>query len=117
MAGGEHQYGAPKVHSYSATLIGASGSQDLAAAPQSGPKVKITLHGEDFFEGAMPLIVRIGDQVIMSGFEMAPDSLSFYLDELPEDGAAIQVGYGGQLAELPERFSHSELQSDDSEQA
>lgn len=106
----KHGYGPPKVHDYSVILTSAQGRESLAAEAESGHVVKITLHGEGFIERAMPLIVRIGDHVVMSGFELTSGSLSFYLDELPEDGAVIQVGYGGEeFAELPERFSHSKV--------
>lgn len=109
----ERGYGTPKVEGFSATVSPAPTDDSLAAADSAKRKVTITLHGEDFIQRAMPLIVKIGDQVVLGSYQITADKrhLTFELDELPEDGAPILVGYGGdELMELPIRFSHEALQ-------
>lgn len=114
MADEKHGYGLPKVEGYTATLAeGGPPAAALAERAARPPMVKITLHGQGFIHRAMPLIVRIGDQTVMGNFQITPDQchVTFHLDRLPEDGAVIQIGYGGsELIELPERFVHSKLQ-------
>ena len=120
----ERGYTPPKVESFSATISPAPAA-DRAAAPDSVAaadaarrKVTITLHGEDFIQRAMPLIVKIGDQVVFGNYQVTPDErhLTFELDQLPEDGASIQVGYlGDELIELPIRFNHEALQDSTSD--
>ena len=59
----------------------------------------------------MPLMITIGD-VWVTRFKIAPDrrSVVCFLDEMPEEGAVISVGYGGEKrVELPERFSQSRV--------
>jgi hypothetical protein len=93
-----------------ATTTAPPGAAPRAAGPVA---VRITLQGEGFIERAMPLIVKIGDITVAGGMEFSPDQrqVTVYLDEMPEDGAVIRVGFGGdeQLAELPERFSRSRV--------
>jgi hypothetical protein len=124
-------YGPPKVGGYTASIAGeerAGDESSLAAesslAPESGAaqasraKVTITLHGDGFIQRAMPLMVKIGDLVVLRNYEISPDrrQLTLHLDELPEDGAVIQVGYAGeQLVELPERFSLAKVEGSDPE--
>jgi hypothetical protein len=107
-------YGRPAIHGYNATLTGGLQKAAMLASPLAGqPVVKITLHGEGFIQRAMPLIIRIGDQVVLDNCEITDDqrTLTLHLEKLPEDGAVIQVGYGGdEMVELSERFSHSKLE-------
>jgi hypothetical protein len=114
----ERGYTPPKVEGFSATISPAPAADSLAAAETTRRKVTITLHGEDFIQRAMPLIVKIGDQVVLGNYQVTADErhLTFELDALPEDGAAILIGYGGdELMELPIRFTHEALQESTSD--
>lgn len=89
-------------------------NQAQTFAVHNPQKVQITLHGENFITRAMMLIIKIGDEEVRE-FEITPDqrALICYLDQLPEEGAIISVGYGGETrVELPERFSRSKLSGD-----
>jgi hypothetical protein len=120
-------YGPPRVHSFSAELVAppaakrAAPAAAAAAAPSrarvdaavagAAPRVRVTVRGEGFIHRAMPLIVQIGDQLVLN-CEVSHDETTIVclLDELPEDGAVIRVGYGRhEMVELPERFSHARL--------
>ncbi len=113
MTGSDYGYGPPKIHGYTVTITGAAQNEGLRTAEVSRSNITITLHGEGFMQRAMPLIVKIGEHVVVRNYEVTPDQchLTLHLDGLPEDGTVIQVGYGGQdLVELPERFSRSKAQ-------
>jgi hypothetical protein len=116
-------YGPPRVNSFSAELVAppAAARAAAAGAPSRAlvdarvagatPRVRVTVHGEGFIQRAMPLIVQIGDKLVVN-CDVSPDETTIVclLDELPEDGAVIRVGYGRhEMVELRERFSHARL--------
>lgn len=105
-------YGPPKVKGYSVELEPeARRAPGAAARSADRPQVKVLIHGEGFIARAMRLIIKIGD-VRVKDYQVTPDqrTLICHLDEMPEEGAVITVGYGReQSVELPERFSRSKL--------
>jgi IPT/TIG domain len=104
-------YGSPILESYS--VNSESLSTLRAASAADTPPLQITLHGGNFIERAMMLIVKIGDIWIQNCTIVDENTIVCYLDQLPEEGATISVSYGGnQRAELPERFSLNKLSED-----
>jgi|SRR5215207_2553391 len=115
-------YGPPKVEGYSiepaparAVAPSAEGvaaeAEEAAARAAARRRLKLTLRGEGFITRAMPLVVAIGD-VMVTDYSISPDGRTVvcFLDELPEEGATITVGYTRyDMTELPERFSRSKL--------
>jgi len=115
-------YGPPRIQGYSAERVSPPATEGapaavtaplarIAAAPSGAGKIRFTLHGEGFLHRAMPLVVQIGDRLFFD-CTISPDETTVVclLDELPEEGAVIRVGYGrDEMTELPERFSHSRL--------
>ncbi len=103
-----------KVTGYEASMSSPPARARAGGTERSGgATVRITLHGDGFTQRAMPLIVVIGDQAVVSNLEISPDErhIVVHLDTLPEDGAVIRVGHGGdELVELPERFSRSKVE-------
>ena len=104
----------PRLEGYSVELEPSLPTASLAAV---GPEreVRVILHGENFVARAMPLVIMIGG-VPVSRYQIAPDqnSVVCFLDEMPEDGSVISVGYGGEeRVELPERFSQSRVSGGD----
>lgn len=78
---------------------------------ETSSEIRITLFGANFVTRAMPLVITIGN-VTVTRYQIAPDeqSVTCFLDEMPEEGSIISVGYGGEeRTELPERFSRSRL--------
>ncbi len=104
-------YGPPRLDGYS--VEHAPRAETAAARATAGTvrEIRVTLHGDGFVARAMPLVITIGG-VWVRRYKIAPDrrSVICFLDEMPEDGAVISVGYGGEeRVELPERFSRSRV--------
>lgn len=81
----------------------------LQAAPEQ--TIRIVLRGANFVTRAMPLVIMIGDAPVTQ-YQIASDqnSVVCFLDEMPEEGSVISVGYGGEeRVELSERFSRSRI--------
>lgn len=118
MSDKSHGYGPPKLDGYSvepetpkATALRAEATAEVEH------KFRVTLHGSGFIARAMPLVVMIGDLWIQR-LKIAPDgrSVTCFLDEMPEEGAVISVGYGGdERVELAERFSRNRVSEGDIE--
>lgn len=113
-----HGYGPPRLDGYSVDPGAHTATALRAGADETVEhKIRVTLHGSGFIARAMPLVVMIGD-VWVQRLKIAPDgqSVTCFLDEIPEEGAVISVGYGGeQRVELPERFSQSRVSEGDTE--
>lgn len=105
-------YGLPVLESYSVELAPSPPLESREAAlAVAQPRLQITLSGRNFVERAMIPIIMIG-KIQVKEYRIMPDERTIvcYLDELPEEGATISIGYGGsQRAELPERFSRSKI--------
>lgn len=114
MAGAHKGYGPPRIESFRAVRLAAEERSFLADA-QAGPAplLRFEVRGEEaFLLRGMPLMIQVGDRGYLAS-EMSADgrSISCTLDEIPEEGAIIRVGYPpDQMTELPERFSLSMLE-------
>lgn len=101
-------YGPPRLEGYS---VEPEAGTALRAPAEAEREIRLTLHGSGFIARAMPLIILIGD-VWVRRYKIAPDGQSVlcFLDELPEEGVVISVGYSAdERVELPERFSRSRV--------
>lgn len=102
-------YGPPKLEGYSVEHAPRVKMGVARAVEGTAREISVTLTGEGFMDRAMPLIITIGDIWVMK-YQIALDGRSVvcFLDEIPEEGAVISAGYGGEKrVELPERFSLS----------
>lgn len=105
----------PKLESYSVAPAPApqEDAPGLTAAGAHPARFVIILHGQNFVERAQMLVVKIGD-LFVSECSISPDqkSITCYLDELPEEGSVIRVGYSpDEMVELPEPFSRTKLEN------
>lgn len=102
----------PKLEGYSVTAAPQSTDALTATAEEEQPaRFQIVLHGQNFITRAQMLVVRIGD-VFVENYAISPDqkTIMCHLDELPEEGSVISVGYGlDDQVVLPEPFSRSKL--------
>jgi len=114
MANETKGYGPPKIEGVRAVRVGGEeGPQALApGAAAPSPGVRLEVHADDFPGRAMPLLIRVGGRSYFpSGFSADGKTAFCVLDEIPPEGAVIEVGYPPhQMAELPERFSLSMLE-------
>jgi len=105
-------YGPPQLQGYSVEPAPQVEKMATArAAERAAGEVRVTLTGEGFMDRAMPLIIMIGG-LWVTKYQISPDgrSVTCFLDEMPEEGAVISVGYGGEeRVKLPERFSRSRV--------
>jgi hypothetical protein len=111
-------YGPPKLESYSVEIeppkSAAAVAEGAEAAPAE-PRVKVILRGSYFIKRAMMLIIKIGD-VWVKNYHIMPDQRTIvcFLDEIPEEGAPISIGYGGEdRAELPGGFTLGAVATDE----
>lgn len=104
----------PTLESYSIAMGPQTKAVRSLTAAETGPaRFEITLHGENFVERAQMLAVWIGD-LFVNECSISPDqkSITCYLDELPEEGSVIRVGYSpDEMVELPEPFSRTKLEN------
>lgn len=109
-------YGPPKIEGARAVRVG--GAERALAQPAdagASARLRLEIRAEEFPGRAMPLMIRIGGRAHFAS-EISADgkTVSCLLDEIPEEGALIEVGYPPhQMAELPERFSLSMLEPDE----
>lgn len=115
MADQPRGYGAPILEDYSVTREPAPEASDVEGARTRGgepaSRLRVTLRGRNFMERAMMPMIRIG-KVWVREYQISPDGATIicYLDEVPEEGAAISISYGqGQGTVLSESFSLSKL--------
>lgn len=102
-------YGPPKVEGARAVRLDAA-ERSLAApssADSPAPRLRLEIRGEGFPIRSMPLLIKIGGRAhLVSDISADGKTIACLLDEVPEEGAVIEVGYPPhQMAELPERFS------------
>jgi hypothetical protein len=108
-------YGSPKVESVRVIRLAADESS-LLEGPQVGraPLLRFEVRGEEEFPlRSMPLMIQVGGRGYLAT-EIAGDgrTIACALDEIPEEGAVIRVGYPpNDFTELPERFSRSMLET------
>lgn len=107
-------YGPPKVEGVRAVRVG-GGESPQGFAPEAadtGSRVRLEVRAEGFTGRAMPLLIRVGGRAYrVSALSADGKTASCMLDEIPPEGAVIEVGYPPhQMAELPERFSLSMLE-------
>ncbi|HEV7671589.1 MAG TPA: hypothetical protein VGS22_23970 [Thermoanaerobaculia bacterium] len=107
-------YGPPKIEGVRAVRVGGEDALQALAPGAAGPspRVRLEVRAEGFTGRAMPLLIRVGGRAYRaSSFSADGKTVSFILDEIPPEGAVIEVGYPPhQMAELPERFSLSMLE-------
>jgi len=104
----------PKLESYSVTAAPQTDEAARLTAAETGPaRFQIILHGENFVERAQMLAVWIGDLYVNEcSISNDQKSITCYLDELPEEGSVIRVGYSpDEMVELPEPFSRAKLEN------
>ena len=103
-------YGAPTLESYSIEAATPKSNLLQEAISPNRPQFQLTLHGGNFIERAMMLIIKIGDIWVQNYQIVDERTIMCYLNELPEEGAKISISYSGlQQTELPEAFSRSKL--------
>ncbi len=106
-------YGPPKIEGVRVVRVeGEEGLPALApGAAAPGPRLRLEVRAEELTGRAMPLLIRVGGRAYFaSGSSADGKTVSCVLDEIPAEGAVIEVGYPPhQMTELPERFSLSML--------
>ena len=114
MANEPKGYGPPKIEGVRAVRVGGEeGPQALApGAAESAPRLRLEVRGAAFPRRAMPLLIRVGGRAhFVTEVSADGKTIACILDEIPEEGAVIEVGYPPhQMTELPERFSLSMLE-------
>ncbi len=113
MADAPKGYGPPRIDSLRAVRLAAEESSLLAESQtERAPLLRLEVRGEEaFLLRAMPLMIQVGERGYLAS-EMSEDgrSIACVLEEIPEEGAVIRVGYPpNDFTELPERFSLSML--------
>lgn len=114
---GSHGYRPPKIEGVRARRLGAE-TPSTALAPEVGPpapQLRLEVRGEAFPRRAMPLLIRVGGRAhFVTDVSADGKTIACVLDEIPEEGAVIEVGYPPhQMTELPERFTAAMIDRDE----
>lgn len=114
MADAPKGYGSPRIEGFRAVRLAAQERSLLAdSLAERAPVLRLEVRGEvEFLLRAMPLMIQVGERSYLAS-EISADgkTIGCTLEEIPEEGAVIRVGYPpNDFAELPERFSLSMIE-------